>query len=69
MFHNIFDLLQWKKDSGSIDCFSDVDYCVLDDEGCPKESKCEKMGPANYACVCRKGYQLVNEECISVIYS
>ena len=40
-----------------------MDYCEIDEEGCPLHAECKLHGPADYKCVCVHPYVMKNLEC------
>ena len=42
----------------------DVNYCLLNDEGCPEHSECVHLGPGDWQCQCEESYVLKNGQCI-----
>ena len=37
----------------------DLDYCAMDEMECPELSRCQRLGAANYSCVCDAGLRMI----------
>ena len=44
--------------------FVDINYCLLNDEGCPDHADCMHLGPGDWQCQCEVPYVLKNGQCI-----